>query len=183
MDRLDKQTMTMLIVVFLSISLVVAGAFFLIYLFSPSEEPAENSFGGIMLYEDGTSEPTTLKIAGTIVSYPFEVKPTSFKTNVYSNRQGLTIGDRRLIPSVFLGWYNEESSIVCQVRNGLRFYTDRDFSFLLVIMPDGKDHDKVAFGPVSDEAAAREGISALCQDPYFSRKWPDIVKVLDKFTH
>ena len=182
MGRLDKHTMTMLIVVFLSISFVVGGAFFLIYLYSPSEEPASNEFGGMMFYEDGTSETTTLKIGGTIVSYPFEVKPTTFKTNVFSNRHGLFVGERRLFSNIFLGWYDEESQIVCQIMNGVRFYTDRDFSFLLVIMPDGKDSDKVAFGPASDEAAAREGIADLCSDPHFSRKWPDIVKQLNMLT-
>lgn len=181
MHRLDKQTMTMLIVVFLSISFVVGGAFFLIYLYSPSEDAAQNAFDGVILYEDGSFEATSLKISGTIVSYPFEVKPTTFKTNVYSNRQGLFVGERRLFSNVFLGWYEEESQIVCQVLNGVRFYTDRDFSFLLVIMPDGKDRDKVAFGPVADADAAREGIKTLCSDPNFSRKWPDVVKLLDKF--
>lgn len=181
MDRLDKQTMTMLIVIFLSISLVVAGAFFLIYLFSPSEEPAQNSFDGFILSEDSHSEATSLKISGTISSYPFEVKPTTFKTNIYSNRQGLFVGEQKLLPSVFLGWYNEDEPIVCQVRNGLRFYTDRDFSFLLVIMPNGKYEDKVAYGPAGNEQMAQEQIAALCADPVFSRKWPDVVNQLSSY--
>ena len=178
MDRLDKQTATMLIVVFLSICLVVAGAFFLIYLFSPSEEPAQNTFDGFLLAEDGGAEATSLKIGGSISSYPFEVKPTTFTTNIYSNRQGLFVGERRLLPSVFLGWYDEESTIVCQVRNGLRFYTDRDFSFLLVIMPNGKNPDIVAYGPADSAESAKSGIQSLCNDPYFSRKWPDVVNQL-----
>ena len=181
MNRLDKQTMTTLIVVFLSITFVVGGAFFLIYLYTPSEEPAQNSFDGFLLLEDGTAEATTLKISGSISAYPFEVKPTTFTTNVYSNRQGLFVGERRLLPSVFIGWYDKESTIVCQVRNGMRFYTDRDFSFLLVIMPNGKEPDIIAFGPADSAEAAKAGVQELRNDPYFSRKWPDVVKQLGSY--
>lgn len=182
MDRLDKNTATTLIVVFSVISLVVAGAFFLIYLYSPSEEPAQASFEGILLYEDGTSESCPVKISGSVASFPFEVKPTTFKSNVYSNRQGLFVGDRRIIPSVFLGWYDKEDNIVCQVRNGIRFYTDKSFSFLMIILPDGKNQDKIAIGPAATAEEAKTLIDTLAADPVFSRRWPDVASYIDSYT-
>lgn len=154
----------MLIGVFVFIFSVIGFSIFLIVLYTPVQTPTAFDEQGLMLHEDGRTEQSSVRLAGTMVTYRLNVDSPYFTSNSLSTSQGLLVDNTRYISKLVFGWPDKEDDYVSFVFNGIRFFTDRDLDFVIAIIPDGTDADRVAVAPASDVAEAKALIQSVVEN-------------------
>lgn len=170
-----------LTVVFIFIAIVLAGSIFLVLLYSPVDTQTRLGYDGFLLPEEGAAESCTVSIGGTMRTYRLNVRQPQFFNNVYNNKEGVLIDGQQILNKLSLAWNEEDNRFTRMVRNGITFTTDRDLSFLLAVIPDGKDADFVAIAPAATEAEAKELLRSIIEDPEFQRRWKDDAAELKKY--
>ncbi|MBP3672362.1 MAG: hypothetical protein J6J18_00875 [Oscillospiraceae bacterium] len=167
--------------VFIFIAIVLAGSIFLVLLYSPVDTQTRLSYDGFLIPEDGSPQGCTVSIGGTVRTYRLNVRQPQFFNNVYNNKEGLIINGQQVLNKLSFAWNEEENRFSRMVRNGITFTTDRELSFLLAIIPDGKDADIDAIAPAASEQEAKQLLRSIIEDPEFQRRWKDDAASLKEY--
>ena len=162
----------MVISVLIFMVLVMGITFLLITLYTPIETPDAFDGSGFTLSDAGTSEPCQIHLGGTLSSYRFGLKPPSFSSNPLYSTQGLIINDSRYLGKFVVGWPNEDSNYVTYISDGTRFYTDRNLSFVVAILPKKHGVGSIAIAPAASEEDALTLLEQLTASEQFKNRSP-----------
>ena len=143
------------------------------------------SQSGLLFQEDGTYTTCQVGLGGTSAKYLVGSKHPYFFTNEYSNRQGLFLNGEKLAAKMLLGWYNEDAKYVTSEKNRIRFFVDRDFQTVVMILPDTGNGYQLAVAPAESESEAWALVADLLQDTtlkfYCKEDWALLERMLDAY--
>lgn len=176
--RMDPRMIWTLVITLSFIALVVAGSVFLVVLHTPIETTVTFQEPAVILSDEGWLSHGEVKLAGTMVTFRYNVDTPYFVTNQSSRKQGLFLNDGRLLSRLVLPWETEELDFVTHIHNGTRIFVNRNLSVVIMITPDGKDSDKVAIAPAKDLAEARSVIEMLISDLHISGRYANECRYL-----
>lgn len=160
----------MLIAVFSFLAIVVGVVVFVIMLYIPREETILWSENGIAVEESGAISSCTVGLGGTLKTYRMNTRLPYFSTNPYSSREGLSINGEQYVASVSFNW-QDGRDIIRFCRNGFTFFTDRNFSFVVVIAPVSRQEDMLLVAPAKTPQQALDVLDTLMADPYMHSSW------------
>ena len=171
---MDPRLVWTLTLTLLFVALVVAGAIFMIIHFTPIETPVDFREQGLMLREDGTVSDCEIALVGKMVTYHRGVEETPhFATNPSSSKQGLFLNDRRLHSKLVLPWESEDMDFITYLKNGRRFFVNRELNIIVIITADGRNGDLVAVAPAGNMDEVTVIMEKLTADPYISENYAD----------
>lgn len=159
-----KRLLTPLCIVIVFIVLVIAGAGALMVIHTPVETPVTFTGQGITLTEDGERTDCEIVLSGTMETYRLNIDTPRFSTDAYSSRQGLFFNERRLFPNIVLGWDKEGEDCVTYIKNGTRFFTNREMSYVVIIHPNKKDARMISVAPAANLDEAEAIIESIVSD-------------------
>lgn len=155
----------------------IVAALFLLYV--PVETEVQWSENGIF-FDNSSAERCALGLGGTLTTYRMDTKPPYFSSNPYSRREGIFLDGTQVFNRLSFNFPKDNSPIRFR-RSGLTLFTDREFSFAVVIFPTRDDRHQIAIAPAATEAEARAVLQALLSDPRTQTAWTTEAAILQSF--
>lgn len=162
------------------ILLVIGSVGALIFINLPIETSTQNELPGISIQPDGTWENSTVTVNGLVRSFRFHHNPTIYYINRYNYKHGVFVNDRPVFsaPSFNLP---EDGSVTRYKKNGSTLFTDRDFSFCVVLLRGAQETCQLVVSPADSASEAAAVLEQLLRDGQDEAGWNDDLARIRQF--